>query len=325
MSPKVSVIIPTYNRAHCVGEAIDSVLAQDPPADEVIVIDDGSTDSTPQVLEGYGDRITVIRQANGGAGAARNAGLRQAKGEWITFADSDDLWCPGRLALLHRDLASEENHDIVIHVADLRMTGDGYDRGLFEMQGWKLSDGEAERVEDPLGRAMNGLYLISSAVRSDVAARTQGFPPELKIQQDGYFLCAVGAQGPALFRHSTVAEVRRLPGDTTANVELWRKNPLRARRTAQRRIDMVAELDLTSAQRRLVRRSSSGHLFEVAREEALAGEGSPRRTLLRMAIMHPNPLIGWMKALPPIVLGRRGFNLVPTRRAKFLRVSNANE
>lgn len=70
MLNKISVIIPTYNRAHCVGEALDSILAQDPPVDEVIVIDDGSTDGAADVLAGYGDRITVIRQKNAGSGAA---------------------------------------------------------------------------------------------------------------------------------------------------------------------------------------------------------------------------------------------------------------
>ena len=69
------MIIPTYNRAHCVGEAIQSVLDQTVPADEIIVIDDGSTDTTPEVLAGFGDRITVIRQPNAGVSAARNAGI----------------------------------------------------------------------------------------------------------------------------------------------------------------------------------------------------------------------------------------------------------
>lgn len=317
----VSVIIPTYNRAHCICDAIDSALMQIPPPDEIIVIDDGSTDNTLDVLKVYDDRITIIRQANAGSGAARTAGLRRARGDWLTFIDSDDVWRQGRLALLHEDLALRENQDITLHCADLRMIGEGYEKGLFDLQGWSLPEGEAERVQDPLGRAMSGLYLISSAVRADVAAKTNGFPAELKIQQDGYFLCAVAAQGPALFRQKTVADVRRLPGDQMANVELWRRDPLRARYMQQRRLELVAELDLTPAQRLLVRRSASGHLFEVAREEALAGIGSPRRTLLRMATQHPKPIIGWLKALPPLILGRIGYRLVPRRGKRFVRVS----
>ena len=243
----VSVIIPTYNRAHCLGEAIDSVLAQDPPADEVIVIDDGSTDATPDVLAGYGDRITVLRQANAGAGAARTAGLRQASGDWITFLDSDDLWYPGRLALLHHDLERPQARDIVMHMADVRFTGEGYDHELFDLRGWPVGDGDAERVEDPLSRAISALHLNSFAARRDAAANTQGFPTELKISQDGYFMCAISAQGPALFSRTTVAEVRRIAGDDAANVELFRTDPVRARRIVQRRFDLLLDLPLGGA------------------------------------------------------------------------------
>jgi len=66
MPPPVAVIIPTYNRAHCVGEAIQSVLTQTVPADEIIIMDDRSTDNTTEVLAAFSDRITVIRQPNGG-------------------------------------------------------------------------------------------------------------------------------------------------------------------------------------------------------------------------------------------------------------------
>ncbi len=96
--PRVSVIIPTYNRAHLIAEAIDSVLAQTYRDFELIVVDDASTDRTRDVLEGYGDRIRVIaRGANGGAGAARNDGIRESVGEFIAFLDADDLYLPTRL------------------------------------------------------------------------------------------------------------------------------------------------------------------------------------------------------------------------------------
>lgn len=93
----VSVIIPTYNRAHVVGEAIDSVLEQSYTGFELIVVDDGSADETPSVLESFGDRLRVIRQENRGPAAARNRGLAEASGELIAFLDSDDLWLPPKL------------------------------------------------------------------------------------------------------------------------------------------------------------------------------------------------------------------------------------
>jgi len=95
----ISVIIPTYNHACFLAEAIDSVLAQTLAPLEVIVVDDGSTDATPEVLAAYGDRIRVIRQKNQGVAMARNAGIAAARGEYLAFLDSDDVWYPRKLEL----------------------------------------------------------------------------------------------------------------------------------------------------------------------------------------------------------------------------------
>lgn len=95
--PKVSVIIPAYNSAWCVCKAIDSVLAQSFGDFEIIVVNDGSTDSTLEVLLKYGDAIRVINQRNGGMSNARNAGIQAARGEYLAFLDSDDWWLPGKL------------------------------------------------------------------------------------------------------------------------------------------------------------------------------------------------------------------------------------
>jgi glycosyltransferase involved in cell wall biosynthesis len=92
--PLVSTIIPTYNRANLIGDAVDCVLGQTYPNVEVIVVDDGSTDNTEEVLSKYGNRIRVIRQTNAGPAAARNRGIRAAKGQIIAFLDSDDIWLP---------------------------------------------------------------------------------------------------------------------------------------------------------------------------------------------------------------------------------------
>jgi glycosyltransferase involved in cell wall biosynthesis len=105
MSPTlVTVIIPAYNCASTVAETLESVLAQDHPATEVVVVNDGSTDSTLQVLRGFGERIRVIDQPNAGPPAARNTGLRAAHGEYIAFLDADDVWVQGKLAAQARHL-----------------------------------------------------------------------------------------------------------------------------------------------------------------------------------------------------------------------------
>jgi len=94
----ISCIIPTYNRAHLVCDAIDSALAQTYPCHEIIVVDDGSTDNTQQVLaERYGKKIRYIWQENQGVSAARNRGIEAATGEWLAFLDSDDIWLRQKL------------------------------------------------------------------------------------------------------------------------------------------------------------------------------------------------------------------------------------
>jgi glycosyltransferase involved in cell wall biosynthesis len=99
-SPSVSVIIATYNRAAFLAETIDSVLGQRFPDFELIVVDDGSTDDTREVLAAYGEKVRVFRQQNRGPSAARNLGARYARGAWLSIQDSDDLAAPDHLEAL---------------------------------------------------------------------------------------------------------------------------------------------------------------------------------------------------------------------------------
>lgn len=93
----VSVIITTYNRKNLVGRAIESVLAQTRPADEIIVVDDGSSDSTDQIVKLKYPDIKYIMKTNLGISHARNTGIAKSKGDWIAFLDSDDEWLPTKL------------------------------------------------------------------------------------------------------------------------------------------------------------------------------------------------------------------------------------
>ncbi len=94
----VSVVLPVYNRAGWVARAVESVLAQTHTDLELLAVDDGSTDGTRQVLEGFGPRVYVLAQPHAGAEAARNLGLRHARGEFVAFIDSDDVWYHDRLS-----------------------------------------------------------------------------------------------------------------------------------------------------------------------------------------------------------------------------------
>ena len=95
--PLISVIIPTYNRSQYICEAIDGALEQTYKNIEIIVVDDGSTDSTKDVLTKYGSNVKYIYQNNAGPSVARNSGIKQSKGELLAFLDSDDIWLPQKL------------------------------------------------------------------------------------------------------------------------------------------------------------------------------------------------------------------------------------
>lgn len=98
-SPHFSVIIPVYNNAETLGRAIESVLKQDYPAHEIIVVDDGSTDDSAAVARRYGAPVKLVQQPNAGVSAARNLGAQTAESEWLAFLDADDWYYPARLGL----------------------------------------------------------------------------------------------------------------------------------------------------------------------------------------------------------------------------------
>ena len=102
---KISVVIPAYNAEKHIARAIESVLAQTRPAEEIIVVDDGSSDGTAEVVRSFGDKVILIQQPNAGVSVARNKGIEHATGDWIAFLDSDDEWLPEKLKLQSEHLS----------------------------------------------------------------------------------------------------------------------------------------------------------------------------------------------------------------------------
>ena len=99
MPLKISAILSVFNGENYLAEAISSLLAQEYPLFEVIVVDDGSTDQTPAIIRSFGDAIRSIRKSNRGLGAARNTGVYAAKGDYFTFLDHDDLWSSDKIRM----------------------------------------------------------------------------------------------------------------------------------------------------------------------------------------------------------------------------------
>jgi glycosyltransferase involved in cell wall biosynthesis len=111
--PQVTAVIPVYNGERYLREAIDSVLAQDYPSLELLVIDDGSTDGSAEIARNFGDRIRYHYQPNAGLSAAQNAGVAEARGAFIAFLDCDDLWVPGKITLQVSVFEKETTTDMV--------------------------------------------------------------------------------------------------------------------------------------------------------------------------------------------------------------------
>jgi glycosyltransferase involved in cell wall biosynthesis len=133
MSLKISIVVPLYNKAPYVRRALDSITTQTLADFEVIVVDDGSTDDGPSIVAEYGDpRVRIVRQPNAGPGAARNAGLAQARGEFIAFLDADDEWLPAYLAESVRQL--EELGEDVSAVSSLYIE---HPSGLSKEKMWR--------------------------------------------------------------------------------------------------------------------------------------------------------------------------------------------
>jgi glycosyltransferase involved in cell wall biosynthesis len=120
----VSVIVPNYNYARYLGEAIDSVLAQTYADIELIVVDDGSTDGSRAVIESYGDRVTAIFQQNRGVSAARNSGVAASSGEFVAFLDADDAWLGQKAERQVEQLSADAGMGLV-HVGVREIDADG--------------------------------------------------------------------------------------------------------------------------------------------------------------------------------------------------------
>jgi len=191
MHPKVSVVIPTYNRAEKVQRAIDSVFAQTFSDLEVIVVDDGSSDNTGRVLAGaYGDRIRYHYQPNQGASVARNKGAAEARGEWIAFLDSDDLWEQDKLEWQLKTLEQFRSQCGACYT-DVRMFNHEETRTFFELAADNYLHQELTGVNKDVlrllvrpGGAGMVVCLSSLIVRVDAFKESGGFDPSLLYSQD---------------------------------------------------------------------------------------------------------------------------------------------
>lgn len=182
-SPTVSVVIPTHNRRDLIQETIQSVLDQTFEDFEILVVDNGSTDDTRQVVCGICDsRIHYIYQGNTGRPAGpRNTGIRNARGKYIAFLDSDDLWLPHKLALQVEVL--DRQQDIGLVFGQLQGFGDG----IVEGNPWpRISEAKFGKIFKSLFLSWNFIPCLTVVTRREVLERIGGFDeePALKAVED---------------------------------------------------------------------------------------------------------------------------------------------
>lgn len=195
MKPTVSVVIPTYNRADKVVKTIESVFAQTFADLEIIVIDDGSSDDTEKVLRlAFGDRILYYTQPNQGASIARNKGIEYARGEWIAFLDSDDLWEKDKIEWQLKVLERLQPRCGGCYT-DTRLFNYDETRTLFQMAEGNYRHTEEMGVNEDVLRLLvrpggGGMVVCLSSfmVRADVARGVGGFNPKLLYSQDSDFM-----------------------------------------------------------------------------------------------------------------------------------------
>jgi glycosyltransferase involved in cell wall biosynthesis len=217
--PTISVLIPCFNAERYIGEALESALVQSHAPFEIIVVDDGSTDGSVEIVRRFGARVKCYSQPNGGISVARNAGLSRARGEWIAYLDADDLWPSESLDVRAASLAADISTGLV--------------SGLVEQfASPELSAEEKGRLAVPPGK-MRGRLASAMLVRREVFARVGGFDPTIRLGETIDWVAKVDAAGVRSLEIEEVVLHRRVhTTNSTQNGDDLKADYLRVLRAA---------------------------------------------------------------------------------------------
>jgi glycosyltransferase involved in cell wall biosynthesis len=291
-SPRVTVVIPAYNAAAFIAEALDSVFAQSCQDFEVIVINDGSPDTAEleRVLHPYLARITCLRQPNLGPSAARNAGIRQARGEFVAFLDSDDTWDPEFLNSQLRLIESGTGVDLVY--ADLRIVGDS------SRAGETFMEGAPSRGPATFDRILAGDCQPSTSAalaRRQAVIQAGMFDESFWRVEDFDLWLRLAWRGGVLYQREVLGSHRMRSGSLSADPEIMQQtaarvltklerelklSPNQQAALRRRRAHFEARADLLTAKRLLAQGETS-----QARECLKKANASSRRVKITAAIL----------------------------------------
>ncbi len=194
--PQISALIPSYNRAHLLPRSIESILNQTLPPDEIIVVDDGSTDDTRKVVEGFGRHVQYLYQENAGSAAARHHGMQVASSPWVALLDSDDVWMDDYLERMSQAI-SATNGRANYYFADTRRTKSEGHVYQWQMTGFEIS-GPFLLEEDPTEWVLaprQPMMLQASVINREAYFACGGFWPPLRYRDDTHLFIKLGLLG----------------------------------------------------------------------------------------------------------------------------------
>ncbi|MDT8383057.1 MAG: glycosyltransferase [Gammaproteobacteria bacterium] len=229
MMPLVSVIVPAYNCASFIEQSIQSILAQKYPNIEIIVIDDGSTDQSTELARHFGEPIKVILQTNQGPAAARNRGIRESKGEFIAFLDSDDVWLPNKLA--DQVTFLQENQDIgIIYGTFTRWLASK--NGCYPPAEQFVANENDSSFDAELSGWIyhkllldNYIHIITAVIRRSLYDKLGGFDESLRTGED-YDFWLRASRITQVYKFSRTVALYRTNPDSTTNVPRPTNNEL---------------------------------------------------------------------------------------------------
>ncbi len=217
--PGVTVVIPAYNYAHFLPEAIDSALSQDWQKVEVIVVDDGSTDNTPEVAAGYGDRIRYIRKKNAGLPAARNTGIQAATYPFIGFLDADDRWEKGFLSCALKYLTSQDEQYGIVATQSVQIDENGLEFQLKSLT-WHVR-GRLDHRDILLKTRFSPSAVVA---RKSVLMEAGLFDETLRSSEDRDMWIRMAAKKPAYLVPERLVYIRRHRNSMSRNAVRMKQN-----------------------------------------------------------------------------------------------------
>ncbi len=226
-SERLSVVIPAFNAAKTIRSAVRSTLSQTVPVLEVIVVDDGSTDATAEVVSGIDDsRVQLVSQANGGPSAARNAGIAEARGEWVAFLDSDDLWLPRYVETATAALAAAPNPGFAYTDAYVFDAGRGQVKQGSAMDA--LDPPPADRASFLAALLRRNFVFTSATVPARVLSAVGGYDESLPLSEEyDLWLRILVAGFDAVWMGGRLAVYRTHPGQSSHQILAMKRTAAR--------------------------------------------------------------------------------------------------